>query len=200
MPNIYTQEIPYFSKLNSKHLCAIAYTSKDIANFCRHAFFLLMNRYNVVVCESPITSVIHQLTCWEKDSIKKAINRLGNEGEIEIINRKSLRVNDLIANKLPFVKNHNGYNGSQPSYSDKQRKIIEELERIIPTNQNINRKDYDMRQILKKMDKQEEELSEMRETLDRILEATDFLISRAKEEDVIKARSMIRLVKDTQTV
>jgi hypothetical protein len=197
MPNSYTQEIPRFSKLNPKHFCAIAYASKDIANFCRHFFFLMMNRYNVVVCETPITSVIHQLTGWEKDSIKKAINRLASDGEIELIGRKSVRINDLIANKLPFVKNHNGYAGHQPSYSEAQCKVIEDLERIIPTHPNLDRKDYDMKQLFKKLDQQEEELTKMQVKLDRILQATDFLMSRAKGEDVEEVKKLY-LVRDSE--
>ena len=183
MPNIYTQEIPKFSKLNHKHFCAIAYASKDIANFCRHFFFLMMNRYNVVVCETPITTVIHVLTGWEKDSIKKAINRLASDGEIELLGRKSLRINDLIANKLPYVKNHNGYTGSQPSYSDKQLKVIEDLERIIPSYPNIDRKDYDMKQLLQKMEVLEEQN-------EKIMKAVEFLLSKAKGEDIDEVKKL----------
>jgi len=54
-----------------------------------------------------------------------------------------------------------------------------------------------MKQLFKKLDQQEEELTKMQVKLDRILQATDFLMSRAKGEDVEEVKKLY-LVRDSE--
>jgi hypothetical protein len=159
MADIYSQELLHFSKLNHVYLCAKAHSSRDIKNFCRHFFYAKMDRHNLVKTSArSISGLIQNLTGWKIESIKDAINRLAKDGELEKLNQKEIRINDMIANRVAIVLNHNGYNGLSPAYSPEELKLIEEIRRVLPDDLYAREKVEEMTMLLKRIDKQSEEL------------------------------------------
>ena len=187
MTMIHTQEIKRFTKMNHVYLCGRAFESKDILNFCRHLFMAIMDKSNVVAFNgTSVTSVVHALTNWDKTSIERNIKRLKDFGEIEKIGHNKIIYNDLVANRAKIVTNHNGYNGTQPVYSQAMLHIAEQINKLI---KNEMREESEMTKILKKMEKLEEQNN-------KITQALDFLMSKAKNEDVAEAKTYLRLVKN----
>ncbi len=136
--------------MNHVYLCARAFESKDILNFCRHLFMAIMDKSNMVAFNgTSVTAVVHALTKWDKTSIERNIKRLKDFGEIEKIGHNKIIYNDLVANRCKIVTNHNGYNGAQPAYSQAMLHIAEQINKLI---KNEMREESDMTKILKQLD------------------------------------------------
>lgn len=150
--------------MNHTYLCARAFESKDILNFCRHLFMAIMDKSNMVAFNgTSVTSVVQALTNWEKQAIERTIRRLKDFGEIQKIGHNKIIYNDLVANRCKIVTNHNGYNGAQPAYSQAMLHIAEQINKLI---KNEMREESDMTKILKQLDSTSRQLDNASKRLD----------------------------------
>jgi len=185
-----SQLIERFVKINHILYCAIAYAERDIENFCRHFLFAVMDRQNRISFKVPITRVIHELTMWDKNYIKKTLQRLTSRKEFIRRGHKLIIFNPLFANRVKKVTTSRfGYDGEDPQLSEAQLKLAEEIARLIKLNPNDSHteEDENMVAVMK-------EMQELRQAVETLQKGLDFLIKRATKEDAETARTMLKLV------
>lgn len=194
MSDRYTQEILRYAKTNHFYFCARAYSTKDLRNFIRQFFFLMMNRSNVVQFETSANKVIQQLTGWPSQSITNALKQMLADGEIHRMNQKTYIVNDLIANRVKVVKNHNGYPGKQPVFTSDELRVIADIQRLIKNE--LDHGAADMKKLLNKLDEQSDQLKKQDASISELKNILMEIKTAIQGDDLPKAKTILRLVKN----
>lgn len=173
--------------MNHVYLCGRAFESKDILNFCRHLFMAIMDRSNVVAFNgTSVNAVVQALTNWEKQAIERTIRRLKDFGEIEKIGHNKIIYNDLVANRAKIVTNHNGYNGTQPVYSQAMLHIAEQINKLI---KNEMREESEMTKILKQLEAQNAQLESLNAKIQSFIEKF------VPEQEKVAVRTDLKIVR-----
>lgn len=165
-----SQQISSFAKINHKLYCAKALLDGKIETYCRHYFWDVMNTNNIVECDGmPIVSKIHALTGWKMQSIERAIRGMVKENEVIRAGYKKLTVNPGLANKSGQFKVDVEYNSDKDNCSEFERIHVERLNKESKTRR-VSKKENEMKAVLKK--------------LDDMTEILNYLMSKAKKEDI----------------
>lgn len=198
MDRFYSQPITRFAKMNHLIYCAIAYVEGDVEDFCRHFFMATMDRKNRIIFKSAIATVIQRLTGWEIRNINKTLQKMFKRNELVRNGYKEIIFNPLYANRvIVYDQFRLGYDGEDPIFSDAQLNLIGEINRLVREMPKITHTEEteEMSALLKKMEEMEEKFQKKFDQQTKILE---FLMARAKGEDVETAKTMLRLVKNDE--
>lgn len=195
MVKTYAQHISRFCKIAHLHYCVIYREDNDITNFLRHFFFAVMDRQNVIEFhKTPVVTVIHELTGWKKESIKKALHKMKVDVEIKKIGHNKVIFSRIIANRVKIGRKYSGDEFESPKYSEENLRLIQEIQRLIKHEDIICEDNEEMKQVLKKLDDQSMELADHRSKLADIKTILQELSNLIKQDDLPKAKSYLKLL------
>lgn len=128
-----------FAKMNHRYFCGVALETGDVGNFLRHLFCHMADRDGRVDFETPATAAISRLTGWQKETIKKALQRLSRAGEIMRPKEDDCVIiwNDWVVNRQGVIMpKQMPYEGPGVQHTKRQTEMLEKLDNMVVRRSN----------------------------------------------------------------
>ena len=180
MTDSYTQQCTRFSKINHAYFFLDAVRRKDYLNICRHFLWQLNRQNNQPLTQKSIVSTIAALTEYggvDSRIIANVLTDMKKSGEIERFKGIHNRIgwNPDITNQVRWSRFKSSYAGKKTiPLSEAEESCYAKILELSKANSYIphdlqdfehTMRDDDMKQLIKKVEKLEEQNSEMMQLL-----------------------------------